>query len=68
MVIYYFLLFILCHSEVLFEGYYKEAKEIMNKMSIEERAGQMFFPRFNITNYTEDIEKKKTRWIHVICL
>ena len=28
-------------------------------MSIEERAGQMFFPRFNITNYTEDIEKKK---------
>ena len=59
MVIYYFLLFILCHSEDLFEGYYKEAKEIMNKMSIEERAGQMFFPRFNITNYTEDIEKKK---------
>ena len=58
-VYYYFLLFTLCYSTELFEEYYKEAEEKMNKMTMEERIGQLFFPRFNLTNSTDDIKNKK---------
>ena len=58
-VYYYFLLFVLCSSSDLFEGYYKEAEQIMKNMTIEERIGQMFFPRFNLTNSSFDIKNKK---------
>ena len=56
---YYFLLFALCYSTELFEEYYKEADEKMKKMTMEERIGQMFFPRFNLKNSTDDIKNRK---------
>ena len=59
MVIYYLLLFALCSSSELFEDYYKEAEEFMKHMTLEEKIGQMFFPRFNLTNSTDDIQNKK---------
>ena len=58
-VYYYFLLFALCYSTELFEEYYKEADEKMKKMTMEERIGQMFFPRFNLKNSTDDIKNRK---------
>ena len=56
---YYFLLFALCYSTELFEEYYKEADEKMKKMTMEERIGQIFFPRFNLKNSTDDIKNRK---------
>ena len=56
---YFLLLITLCSSSELFEGYYKEAEQIMEKMNIEERIGQMFFPRYNAKNVSDDIQNKK---------
>ena len=59
MVLYYLLLFALCSSKDLFEDYYQKAEEFMKGMTLEEKIGQMLFPRFNLTNYTDDIPIKK---------
>ena len=60
MVVYfYFFLFALCYSSDLFEEYYKDALEKMKNMTIEERIGQIFFPRFNLENLNDDIKNKK---------
>jgi beta-N-acetylhexosaminidase len=59
MVLYYLLLFVLCSSKDLFEDYYQKAEEFMKGMTLEEKIGQMLFPRFNLTNYTDDIPIKK---------
>ena len=58
-VYYYFLLFALCYSTDLFEEYYEKALEKMKNMTMEERIGQMFFPRFNLKNSTDDIKNRK---------
>ena len=59
MEIYYLLLITLCSCSELFEGYYKEAEQIMQNMTMEERIGQMFFPRYNAKNVSDDIKNKK---------
>ena len=59
MVLYYFFLFALCVSKELFEDFYEKAEEFMKNMSIEERLGQMIFPRFSYKNRTDDIINKK---------
>ena len=59
MVIFYILLFELCYSSELFEEYYKKAEKIMENMTMEERIGQMFFPRYNHTNASDDIKNRK---------
>ena len=59
MVLYFLLLFVLCSSKDLFEDYYQKAEEFMKGMTLEEKIGQMLFPRFNLTNYTDDIPIKK---------
>ena len=59
MVLYYLLLFVLCSSKDLFEDYYQKTEEFMKGMTLEEKIGQMLFPRFNLTNYTDDIPIKK---------
>ena len=59
MVLYYLLLFVLCSSKDLFEDYYQKAEEFMKGMTLEEKIGQMLFPRYNLTNYTDDIPNKK---------
>ena len=56
---YYFLLFVLCYSSELFEEYYQKAEEKMSKMTIEEKIGQIFFPRFNLATSRDDIKTKK---------
>ena len=56
---FYLLLFVLYYSSDLFEEYYQAAEEKMKNMKIEDRIGQLFFPRFNLTNSTEDIKTKK---------
>ena len=52
-------LFTLCLSSELFEEYYEEAEKFLKKMTIEEKIGQMFFPRFNLKNSSDDIKNKK---------
>ena len=47
-------LFISCSMKELFEKFYKEAENILLNMTIEEKVGQMFFPRFN--NDTKEID------------
>ena len=59
MVIYYLLLIALCSSSELFEDYYKQAEEVMKNMTLEEKIGQMFFPRFNLANSSDDIQNRK---------
>ena len=59
MSIYFFLLFVLCSSAELFEDYYKQAEEIMKNMTIDEKIGQMFFPKYHPNNVTDDILNKK---------
>ena len=59
MVIYYLILFVLCSSSELFEEYYQEAEKYVKKMTLEEKIGQMFFPRFNLKNSSDDIQNKK---------
>ena len=57
----YFLiiLFAICYSYELFEDYYKEAEKYLKNMTMTEKIGQMFFPRFNLTNSSYDIKNKK---------
>ena len=59
MMIYYFILFTLGSCAELFEGFYKEAEEIMKNMTIEDRVGQMFFPKYYPENITDEIKNKK---------
>ena len=51
-------LFITCSISELFDKYYKKAEEILSNMTLEERVGQMFFPRFNNTTKYSDITTK----------
>jgi len=59
MFFYFLVLFILCNSYELFEDYYDEAEKIMNKMTIEERVGQMFFASFIRSKHIDQIQNKK---------
>ena len=59
MLINYFILFALCYSSELFEEYYKEAEKYLQNMTIKERIGQMFFPRYNPQNASDDIQNRK---------
>ena len=59
MLLYNLLLFSFCYSSELFEEYYKEAETYMQKLTMEERIGQMFFPRFNLANSSDDIKNRK---------
>ena len=59
MLIYYLLLFSLCYSSEIFGKYYKEAEKILQNLSMEERIGQMFFPRFILDNCTDDIKNRR---------
>ena len=59
MVIFYVVLFALCYSSELFEEYYKKAEKVMEKMTMEERIGQMFFPRYSHKNASDDIKNRK---------
>ena len=45
-------LFVSCSMTELFEEFYPEAEKIMKNMTIEQKIGQLFFPRFN--NETKD--------------
>ena len=40
-------LFINCNDKELFEDYYKEAEKYMSHMTLEQKIGQIFFPRYN---------------------
>ena len=51
-------LFISCSTSELFEKYYKKAEKIVSGMTLEEKVGQMFFPRFNNDTKYEDITTK----------
>ena len=51
-------LIISCEMEELFEEYYKEAEEILSKMSLEQKVGQLFFSRFNNKTQDSDITEK----------
>ena len=46
---------VFCKEMELFEEYYKEAEEYMSNMTIEQKIGQMFFPRFDDSNKEQDI-------------
>ena len=47
-----------CSTSELFEDHYKEAEKILSKMTLEQKVGQMFFPKFNNDTKDEDITKK----------
>jgi len=59
LITYFLLLFTLCSSTELFEEYYPEAEKYLNNMTMEERIGQMFFPRFNKSSSADDIKNRK---------
>ena len=63
MKIYYLFIFLiiltLCSSSELFEEYYSQAEKYLNKMTIEERIGQMFFPRYDPETASDDIKNRK---------
>ena len=59
MLIYYLLLFALCSSSEIFEEYYPQAEKFLQKMTMEERIGQMFFPRFIKADSSDDIKNRK---------
>ena len=44
-------LFVSCKMLELFEEYYEEAEKFLSKMTLEQKVGQMFFPKF--TNDTK---------------
>jgi len=46
---------VLCKELELFEEFYEEAEEYMSSMTIEQKIGQIFFPRFNDTTKEYDI-------------
>jgi hypothetical protein len=48
----------------LFEEFYPEAEKIMENMTLEQKVGQLFFPRF--INNTKDSDMI-SRWICFIC-
>ena len=59
LLIYFLLLFTLCSPSELFEEYYPQAEKYLQRMTMEERIGQMFFPRFNKANSSDDIKNRK---------
>jgi len=59
MLLYYLFLFALCSTSELFEEYYPQAEKYLQRMTMEERIGQMFFPRFNKANSSDDIKNRK---------
>ena len=59
MLILYLFLFSVCYSTELFEKYYDQAERYLKNLTMHERIGQMFFPRFNITTYEDDISYRK---------
>ena len=59
LIIYFLLLFTLCSSTELFEEYYPEAEKYLKNMTMEERIGQMFFPRFDKSSSEDDIKNRK---------
>ena len=48
-------LLINCKNKELFEDYYKEAEKYMSNWTLEQKIGQMFFPRFNDQTKEVDI-------------
>lgn len=48
----------ICASKELFEDYYDEATRIMAKMTMEQRIGQLFFPRFDSKRSIDDIKER----------
>ena len=58
---YVFLFFFLniINSKDLFEDYYKQALEIVSKMNIEEKIGQLFFVSYSDLKPSDDIPKYK---------
>ena len=59
LIIYFVLLITLCSSTELFEEYYPEAEKYLKNMTMEERIGQMFFPRFDKSSSEDDIKNRK---------
>ena len=59
LLIYFLLLFTLCSPSELFEEYYPKAEKYLNNMTMEERIGQMFFPRFDKSTSSDDIINRK---------
>ena len=49
------ILLIICKNKELFEDYYKEAEKYMSNWTLEQKIGQMFFPRFNDSTKEKDI-------------
>ena len=49
---------IFCKQFELFEEFYKEAEEYMSNMTIEQKIGQLFFPRFDNLTKEKDIKDK----------
>ena len=47
-----------CKNKELFEDYYKEAEQYMSNWTLEQKVGQMFFPRFNDTYKERDINTR----------
>ena len=45
-------------SKDLFEDYYPKAKSIISEMSLEEKVGQIFFPRYDKASSITEISTK----------
>ena len=54
----FIILFVFSQNAELFEEYYKEAEKYMSNMTLEQKIGQLFFPRFNDTTKESDINNK----------
>lgn len=50
-------LFVSCSMTELFEEFYSEAEKIMENMSLEQKIGQLFFPKFNNITKDSDISR-----------
>ena len=59
LLLYISLLLTSIYSKDLFEDYYQRALKIMSKMTIEEKVGQLLFPRYSDLKPKEDIPKYK---------
>ena len=58
MVYLFMALFVSCSMTELFEEFYPEAEKIMEKLTLEQRIGQLFFPRFDNKTKESDITTK----------
>ena len=52
----FLVLLTVCYSSELFEEYYAQAEEYLKNMTIEEKVGQMFFPRYDPNKSLDDIK------------